>query len=66
MADYLRRGFGARWESADPAAVLDARLVRPSRSTLDAAFAAFAEVRRCLGMSSPPSAGFDAANVKEV
>jgi hypothetical protein len=42
--------FGARCESADPAAVFDARLVRPSRKTFDAAFAARAEVFRLLDM----------------
>jgi len=49
--------FGARWLSAEPAAVFDALLVRPSRSTFDAAFAAFALVFRPFGVGtiSPPS-----------
>jgi hypothetical protein len=34
----------ARWASADPAALLAAALVRPSRKTADAAVAAFADV----------------------
>ena len=34
----------SRWDKALPAAVLDALLVRPSRRTLDAVEAAFAEV----------------------
>lgn len=42
--------LGARCDSAEPAAVLDALLVRPSRSTLDAAFAALALVVRCLAV----------------
>lgn len=33
-----------RWASADPAALLEATLVRPSRKTADAAVAAFADV----------------------
>lgn len=33
-----------RWARADPAALLEAALVRPSRRTLDAAVAALAEV----------------------
>jgi hypothetical protein len=44
--------FGARWDRADPAAVLDALDVRPSRRTLDAALPAFALVRRCFAMIS--------------
>ncbi|WIM87899.1 hypothetical protein PT015_24290 [Candidatus Mycobacterium wuenschmannii] len=36
--------FGARWLSAEAAAVFDALLVRPSRSTFEAALAAFALV----------------------
>jgi hypothetical protein len=47
------RFFGARCDSADAAAVFDALLVRPSRSTFDAAFAAFAEVFRCLAILCP-------------
>jgi hypothetical protein len=46
---YLPR-LGARWDSADAAAVFDAVLVRPSRSTLLAALAALALVLRDLGM----------------
>lgn len=38
--------LGAAWERAEPAAVLDALPVRPSRSTLLAALAAFGLVRR--------------------
>lgn len=38
--------LGARWLSALAAAVFDVLLVRPSRSTLDAAFAALALVFR--------------------
>jgi hypothetical protein len=38
-------GRGALWESALPAAVFDAWLVRRSRRTFEAAFAAFAPVR---------------------
>jgi hypothetical protein len=38
--------FGARCERADPAAVFEALLVRRSRSTFEAAFAAFGEVFR--------------------
>jgi hypothetical protein len=34
----------SRWESAEPAAVLDALLVRLSRRTFEAAFAAFLPV----------------------
>lgn len=49
-AYFLGARFGARCESADPAAVFDARLVRPSRKTFDAAFAARAEVFRLLDM----------------
>lgn len=44
--------FGARWDSAEAAAVFDFELVRPSRRTLDAAFAALALVRRCFAMRS--------------
>lgn len=51
--------FGARCESADPAAVLEALLVRPSRKTLDAAFAAFAEVFRCFDTLSTPLSNLD-------
>lgn len=40
----LRPDFGAAWLRADPAAVLDDLLVRPSRSTFEAAAAAFAPV----------------------
>jgi hypothetical protein len=45
---YLRLppDFGAAWLSAEPVAVFEALLVRPSRSTLEAAFAAFAPVLR--------------------
>ena len=38
--------FGARWLRADPAAVFDVLLVRPSRSTFEAADAALALVFR--------------------
>jgi len=38
--------LGARWLSAEPAAVFDALLVRPSRSTLEAALAALMLVFR--------------------
>jgi hypothetical protein len=41
---YLPFFLGARWDKALPAAVLLALLVRLSRRTLDAAFAAFALV----------------------
>jgi len=51
----LRPDFGALCESAEPAAVFDERLVRPSRKTLDAADAARADVLRLLGMWSLPS-----------
>lgn len=46
--------FGARCESALPAAVLDAFDVLPSRSTFDAAFAAGAEVLRLLAILVTP------------
>ena len=36
--------FFFAWDNADPAALFDAALVRPSRNTFDAAVAAFAEV----------------------
>ena len=42
--------FGARCDSALAAAVLLALDVRPSLSTLEAAFAAFAPVRLCLAI----------------
>lgn len=42
---YLPFFFGfSRCESAEPAAVFEASPVRPSRSTLDAALAAFGDV----------------------
>jgi hypothetical protein len=47
-----RFGLGARCDSALAAAVLLALLVRPSRRTFDAAFAAFALV--CLGFAMLP------------
>lgn len=47
--------FGARCESALPAAVLAARPVRPSRSTFDAARAADALVFLDLAMGQSPS-----------
>jgi hypothetical protein len=47
--------LGARWLNAEPAAVFDVLLVRPSRSTFDAALAAFALVFRFLATNSPPS-----------
>lgn len=37
ISHFLRRRRGARWDSALPAAVFDARPVRPSLRTLDAA-----------------------------
>lgn len=43
-------GLGARWDSADAAAVFAAADVRPSRSTLDAPDAAFALVLRVLAI----------------
>lgn len=43
---FFPRPLGARWESALPAAVFEALLVRPSRSTLEAALAALGEVFR--------------------
>jgi hypothetical protein len=45
--------LGARCERAEAAAVFDALLVRPSRKTFDAAFAAFADVCRCLATLYP-------------
>lgn len=47
--------FGARCDSADAAAVLDALLVRPSRSTFDAARPARALVFRDLAIGPPRS-----------
>ena len=47
--------LGARWLSADPAAVFDALLVRPSRSTFDAALAARALVFLPRAISVTPS-----------
>jgi hypothetical protein len=41
-----RRERGARCDSAEPAAIFDARLVEPERSTFDAARAARADVFR--------------------
>lgn len=35
--NYFARRLGAAWESADPAAVLEADEVRPSRRSLEAA-----------------------------
>jgi hypothetical protein len=56
----------ARWASADPAALLEAALVRPSRKTADAAVAAFADV--ALGGATCdnalPAADFDAFPVE--
>lgn len=43
---YLRPRLGARWESADAAAVLEERPERPSRNTRDAARPALGEVLR--------------------
>lgn len=63
------RFFFSRWLSAEPAADLDAFDVRPSRSTLEAAFAAFAPVTffanfttsvpgpECEGPGAPPRTG---------
>jgi hypothetical protein len=46
MDIYLLFRFGAAWERALPAAVLEAALVRPSRRTFEAARAAWVLVRR--------------------
>ena len=51
------RFFGARCESADAAAVFDGLLVRPSRSTFDAAFAALDAFLAVSPSPSLPSTG---------
>lgn len=67
---YLPFDFGAAWLSADPAAVFDALPVRPSRSTFDAAFAAFWPVLRdapiVFTSSRPPSTGGCAYSTRKV
>lgn len=50
-AYFLR--FGARWLNALAAAVLDALLVRRSRSTFEAAFAARGDVFRLRAITPP-------------
>ena len=44
MNHRQKNHFLFRWAKVDPAALFAAALVRPSRSTVDAAVAAFAEV----------------------
>jgi hypothetical protein len=53
-------------DSADPAALFDAVLVRPSRNTLEAAVAAFGDVTFLFPVweSALPAAVFDAAPVE--
>lgn len=50
---FLAPRLGARWESAEPAAVFDDLLVRPSLRTLEAALAARGLVLRCVAIPSP-------------
>jgi hypothetical protein len=51
---YFLRLFGAACDKALPAAIFEAVLVRPSRNTFEAAFAAFGLVRRWAIAFSPP------------
>jgi hypothetical protein len=46
--------LSGRWDNADPAAVFESLPVRPSRSTLDAAFPALALVCSFFAMIDPP------------